>query len=268
MTSSLHLKRSPRPTYPLKSMENQPIHLRAVIFDCDGVLIDSEPLHFSAFKKILGSEGESLSEELYKQKYLALDDRGAIAKFYQETDQPLRLEQLDELMKKKTEIYQDLIKNDGVMAFPAVPEFVMAVSQRYPLAVASGSRRHEVELVLEAAGIRNYFEVIVSADDVKNGKPDAESYLKAVEALNSSGKRPTAIRPEECVVIEDSKDGIRSAHTAKMKVIAVATSYPTFELSKADLVIPNLAALKVSQLEDLFTAPPAPKPVPSPTQTN
>jgi beta-phosphoglucomutase-like phosphatase (HAD superfamily) len=139
----------------------------------------------------------------------------------------------------------------------------MAVAQRYPLAVATGSRRHEVELLLETAGIRTHFEAIVSADDVERGKPDPESYLKALDALNQTGKRTTAIKADECAVIEDSKHGIVSAHAAGMKCVAVATSYPTFELSGADLIVPSLAALRVSQVEDLFVQP-VPLPIPHP----
>ena len=128
----------------------------------------------------------------------------------------------------------------------------------------SGARRHELDLILESAGIRTYFEYVVSSDDVKKGKPDPESYLKAVEGLNARGKRSTPIRPEECAVIEDSREGIASAHAAGMKCIAVATSYPTFELSVADLVGPSLGALRLSQVEDLFRPPPVLQPIQSP----
>lgn len=237
--------------------------LRAIIFDCDGVLVDSEPLHFAAFKKSLGAEGDSLSEEMYKERYLALDDRGAFQKIFEDKGTPLEPARLADLMDAKMKIYDELVRTEGLLPYPAVPEFIMAVAQRYPLAVASGSRRHELELALETAGIRPHFEAVISADDVENGKPHPESYLKALDALNRTGQRPTAIRPEECVVIEDSKQGITSAHAAGMKCIAVATSFPSFELAVADLVVPNLASLRVSQVEDLFH-PPAPQPVPSP----
>lgn len=244
--------------------EGNTVALRSIIFDCDGVLLDSEPVHYAAFKKVLDNEGDtSMTEELYKERYLALDDKGAFTKFYTDNGRMLHVDELKSLMEKKADVFQQLVQSEGVLPFPAVPEFVMALSQRYPLAVASGARRHELETLLEAAGIRHFFETIVSADDVSKGKPDPESFLKAVEWLNASGKRNTAIRPEECVVIEDSRDGVRSAHAAGMKVIAVATSYPTFELSAADLVVPSLSALRVSQVEDLFH-PPTPQPVQSP----
>jgi HAD superfamily hydrolase (TIGR01509 family) len=261
--STIYLQNRSATAYPYKMKDGHSAVLRAIIFDCDGVLVDSEPAHYEAFKKTLGADGANLTDELYKERYLAMDDRGIFTTFYQDAGKPLDPAELHKLMEAKTHAFQQIIQNEGLMAYPAVPELVMAVSQRYPLAVASGARRHELETVLESAGVRSFFEVVVSADDVQFGKPNPESYLKAVEGLNAGGKRTTAIKPGECVVIEDSKDGITSAHAAGMKVVAVATSFPMFELAHADLVVPALASLRVSQLEDLFQTPalmPAPAP--------
>ena len=252
--------------YPYRAREAN-VALRAIVFDCDGVLIDSEPVHYIAFKKTLGSIGAILTEELYKERYLAMDDRGAFSKFFQDQGAPLPPEELERLMNQKAAVFEELVGTEGILPFPAVPELVMALSQRYPLAIASGARKHELEILLETAGIRPYFEAVISADDVERGKPDPESYLRAIDALNASGKRPTAIRPEECVVIEDSKEGVTSAHGAGMKCVAVATSYPAFELSRADLVVPTVAALRISQIEDLFH-PPTPLPVAPQSQPN
>lgn len=255
------LKKHRLGAYPYK-MDAGHVSLRAIIFDLDGVLVDSEPLHLLALRKLLGADGELLTDELYNERYLPLSDRDAITAFYRDIKKPLSLDDVNQLMAKKTEIFSALVQTEGLLPYPAVPELVMALSQRYPLAVASGARRHEVEFVLESAGIRSYFEALVSSDDVKNGKPDPESFVRAVELLNASGKRPTAIRPDECVVIEDSKVNVVAAHQAGMKCVAVATSYPAFELSAADLVVPSLAALKISQVEDLFQVP-TPLPLPS-----
>lgn len=259
-----HLKAQHGGHYPYRLKEATPVAMRAIIFDCDGVLMDSEPLHFAAFRNVLAESGDSLTEEDYKERYLALDDRGAFEKFYRDHSRPLDKALLDTLLQRKTVVFQELVSSEGILPFPAVPEFVMAASQRYPLAVASGARRHELDMILDAAGIRTYFETIVSADDVQKGKPDPESFLQAVERLNSSGKRSTPIRPDECAVIEDSREGIASAHAAGMKCIAVATSYPKFELSVADLVVPSLGALRLSQVEDLFRPPPVLQPIQAP----
>lgn len=260
--TTVYLKNHRPGAYAYRNREANNVALRAIVFDCDGVLIDSEPVHYIAFKKTLGTDGAILTEELYKERYLANDDRGAFTKFYQDQGKPLPPEELKRLIDQKSVVFQELVSTEGILPFPAVPELVMALSQRYPLAIASGARKHELEILLETAGIRPYFEAIISADDVEKGKPDPESYLKAVEALNASGKRSgPPIRPEECVVIEDSKEGVISAHGAGMKCVAVATSYPIFELSMADVVVPNLAALRISQIEDLFHPGPAPLPV-------
>jgi beta-phosphoglucomutase len=261
--SPTYLKNPYAGTYAYKVMETGPVHLRAVIFDCDGVLVDSEPLHYSAFKKVLGVDGHALTEEIYKETFLSMDDKGAISKFFEIAKKPLTVENLNKLMEQKTQIYQDLVSSEGLLPFPAVPELIMSLSQRYPLAVASGARRHEVETILESAGLRPYFEVIVTSDDISNGKPHPESFLKVVEELNASGKRNSPIRAEECVVIEDSIQCITAAHAIGMKCIAVATTHMTFELKGADLVVPSLSALRASQLEDLFqTRTPLPSPIP------
>ncbi len=252
--STIYLQNRSSTTYPYKMKDTQAA-LRAIIFDCDGVLVDSEPAHFEAFKRTLGADANRLTDEIYKERYLAMDDRGIFTTFYQDIGRPIAQDELKRLMEAKTKTFQSIIENEGLMTYPAVPELVMAVSQRYPLAVASGARRHELETVLESAGVRSFFEVVISADDVQFGKPHPQSYLKAVEELNATGKRLTPIKPEECVVIEDSRDGIASAHSAGMKCVAVATSFPMFELAHADLVVPGLASLRVSQIEDLFHSP-------------
>jgi len=231
--------------------------LRAIVFDCDGVLVDSEPLHLKAFQETLRQEGIEINREDYVEKYLALDDRTCFETAFRENKKELSPGKLEFLMEKKAKAYAQATRGGNLLVFPGVPEFVMAASQNYALAVASGALRQEVEQALEAAGIRAYFEAIVTANDVVNGKPDPEPYLKALEALNGSGKR-ARISPQECVVIEDARHGVAAAHAAGMKCVAISTSHPAYELSVADLVMPEISALKLSQLEDLFqvAAPP------------
>jgi beta-phosphoglucomutase len=127
----------------------------------------------------------------------------------------------------------------------------MAVSQKYPLAMASGALKDEVLMMIETAGIRHYFDAVVAAEDVTNGKPAPDAYLKALAELNKvhAGKN---IQPGECLVVEDSKHGLQSARAAGMKSVAVCTSYPPEELQEADLVVPVLTAVRVSVIESLF----------------
>lgn len=224
--------------------------LKALIFDCDGVIADSEHLHFSLFQKVLAEVGISLTQPEYVEKYLAMDDRGCFEAVFNAHGKPLPPEERDRLIAKKTALYQKTAAQNLVI-LPGVVEFVMAVSQKYPLAMASGALRAEVMMMIEAAGIRHYFEAVVAAEDVKNGKPAPDAYLKALDELNKKhpGKN---IKPGECLVVEDSKHGLLSAHAAGMKVVAVTTTYPAEELSAADKVAPVLTALRLKELESLF----------------
>lgn len=224
--------------------------LKALIFDCDGVIADSEHLHFSLFQKVLADIGISLTQPEYVEKYLAMDDRGCFDAVLKAHGKSLAPEERDCLIAKKTALYQKTAA-ENLVILPGVVEFVMAVSQKYPLAMASGALRAEVMMMIEAAGIRHYFEAVVAAEDVKNGKPAPDAYLKALDELNKKhpGKN---IKPGECLVVEDSKHGLLSAHAAGMKVVAVTTTYPAEELSAADKVAPVLTALRLKELESLF----------------
>jgi beta-phosphoglucomutase len=224
--------------------------LKALIFDCDGVIADSEHLHFSLFQKVLAEEGIPLSQADYVEKYLAMDDRGCFDAVFKANGKPLNESERGRLIAKKTALYQKTAAQNLVI-LPGVVEFVMAVSQKFPLAMASGALRDEVLLMIEAAGIRQYFDAVVAAEDVKNGKPAPDAYLKALEELNK--KHPTKnIQPKECLVVEDSKHGLISAQSAGMKVVAVTTTYPEDELRSADKVVPVLTALRLKDLEGLF----------------
>lgn len=224
--------------------------LKALIFDCDGVIADSEHLHFSLFQKVLAEVGIALTQAEYVEKYLAMDDRGCFEAVFKANGKALSEEERARLIAQKTALYKKTAAQNLVI-LPGVVEFVMAVSQKYPLAMASGALKEEVLLMIEAAGIRHYFDVVVAAEDVKNGKPAPDAYLKALEELNKKhpGKN---IQPIECLVVEDSLHGLISAHAAGMKVVGVTTSYPAEALSAADRVAPVLTALRLKDLEGLF----------------
>ncbi len=224
--------------------------LKALIFDCDGVIADSEHLHFSLFQKVLAEVGIALTQAEYVEKYLAMDDRGCFEAVFKANGKALSEEERARLIAQKTALYKKTAAQNLVI-LPGVVEFVMAVSQKYPLAMASGALKEEVLLMIEAAGIRHYFDVVVAAEDVKNGKPAPDAYLKALEELNKKhpGKN---IQPSECLVVEDSLHGLISAHAAGMKVVGVTTTYPAEALSAADRVAPVLTALRLKDLEGLF----------------
>ena len=221
-------------------------HLKAVIFDFDGVIAHSEPVHCAIFQRVLGEQGLFLSEDEYYRSYLGYDDRGCFAAAFAARDLPLRSEELNRLVERKAELYFSHIRQHLVI-FPGVRECVREAASSYPLAIASGALRREIQFVLEEAGIRKEFQHITSAEDVRRGKPDPESFLHALAGLN---RRPEAvmIRPEQCLVIEDSVPGIRGAHRAGMKVVAVANTHSVADLAEADEVTESLATINLSSL--------------------
>ena len=220
--------------------------LRAIIFDFDGVIADSEPIHFAVFQRVLGDKGFFLSQEEYYADYLGYDDKGCFAAFLTAHGHPVTQKTIDDLVKRKAAAYFNYIKERSVI-FPGVCDFIHEAATKHPLAVCSGALRHEIEFILEQAGIRKAFAHITSAEDVIHGKPNPEGFLHALAALNEQGASRFMI-PSECLVIEDSLPGIRGAHAAGMKVLAVANTHRPEELQEADAVTSSLADVKLSEL--------------------
>src|SRR5262249_13547869 len=200
--------------------------------------------------RVLSEEGITLTEEDYFGRYLALDDRGCFELAFAERGAPLTEDRLNELVKRKSELVEPTI-HANLQILPGVTELIHRASEVYPLAVASGALRHEVELILKYGGLRNCFGVVVGAEDVARSKPHPDPFLKACELLNTS--RNDRIEPHSCLVIEDSIHGIRAAHLAGMRCVAVANSYPVEKLAGADQVVCSLADFSVAEAESLFS---------------
>lgn len=222
--------------------------LRAIIFDFDGIVADNEPIHCAMFQRVLGDLGLFMSKEEYYTDYLGYDDKGCFAAFLAAHGQPAPQATIEELVARKARAYLDHIKQHLVI-FPGVRELVREAAGRYRLAIASGALRHEIEFILEQAGIRKEFEHITSSEDVARGKPDPEGFLHALAALNRhrSAGQPT-LTADDCLVIEDSIPGIRAAHAAGMKVLAVANTHQPQDLHEADAVTPSLADVNLTEL--------------------
>jgi HAD superfamily hydrolase (TIGR01509 family) len=227
--------------------------LRAIIFDFDGVVADSEPVHFAVFQRVLGDLGFFLSKEEYYSSYLGYDDKGCFAAFLTERGQTASPAAIDDLVRRKAVAYLDYIRHHLVI-FPGVREFVREAAGRYRLAICSGALRHEIEFILEEAGIRKEFEHITSAEDIAHGKPDPEGFLHALAALDRI-RLHEQLTPAECLVIEDSIPGIRGARAAGMKVLAVANTHAVEELHEADAVTHSLVGLAPRELERLLVEP-------------
>lgn len=226
--------------------------LRMIVFDCDGVIADNEPVHLRCFQKVLGEEGIPLTEKEYYDVYLGMDDKGCFSAVLTAHGQPVTPSRINDLVERKARYYEETIKRELVL-FPGVTSLVKQASHHYRLAVASGALRHEIELILKAAGIREAFKVIVSAEDVSAGKPDPEGFQKALSRINTASPIPDpAITPSECLVIEDSIAGIEAAKAAGMRCLAVTHSYSRDALRQADLIVSSLEGLKLEALGRLF----------------
>ena len=224
--------------------------LRAVIFDFNGIIVDDEPIHFKLFQRVLGEENIVLTEQDYYARYLGFDDRGAFMAGFREHSRPLSAEKLRELIERKAVYYQEAIRNH-VTVFPGVKNLVADLAQMLPLAVASGALRHEIETILKTLGLFDHFRAIVAAEDVTQGKPEPEIYLKALAALNAHGGNGNPIEAADCVVIEDSKEGIRGARRAGMKCLAVTNSHPAELLGEATAVVKSLEDVELNFLRNM-----------------
>ena len=222
--------------------------LRAVIFDFNGIIVDDEPIHFELFQRVLKEEGIKLTEADYYARYLGCDDRGAFTTAYREHGRALSPSKLAQLIERKAAYYQEDIKSK-MRVFPGVQTVVPHLAQKLPLAIASGALRNEIEIILSSMGLLAHFRAIVSAEDVDRGKPDPEIFLKALAQLNAALISNPPISAAECLVIEDSKEGIRGARRAGMKCLAVTNSHPAELLDEADSIVDSLEGIGQLQLE-------------------
>ncbi len=183
---------------------------QAVLFDFDGVLVDSEPIHHEAWSEALAPLGIRLSTEFYLERFVGIEDRGAI-EFLASTQTVHSFEELWATFPRKQEIFLQ-----RMLAEPLVPESSAKLLEQlkaegFGIAVVSSSSGCEVWPVLERNGLRHLFDVGIFAEDVKQKKPHPEPYQKALEA----------IRVPRALVVEDSKAGIAAAKAAGCEVIEV-----------------------------------------------
>lgn len=217
--------------------------LKAIFFDFDGILADTEPIHFMMFQRVLAQEGLPLSQHEYYDRYVGLDDKGCFLAVLSDHGRPAPPETIQRLVERKAVILLDHLKSNLVL-FPGVVDFVTDAAKHYRLAIVSGALRHEIEYVLETASIRNAFEHITAAEDVESGKPDPEGYLHALRSLD----RQSSLHAPECLVIEDTIAGIQAAKAAGMHCLAIANTYPESQLATADAVTSTLKGYDLESL--------------------
>ena len=226
--------------------------LRAIIFDFDGILVDSEPLIMKLIQELAAREGWLLSEEEYFRDYLALDDRGVVDHLWRTHGRSLSTSRRNELLAWKANAYEKII-HDGLPAIPGAEGFVLSAAQRFPLAIASGSLRAEIEHLLRMLGLREKFSVLATADDCERSKPDPEVYLKALSRLRELPRlREPALEAGECLAIEDAPLGVVAAQAAGMKCLALAHSRHPADLQHADWVAHGFAGVDLEMIRASF----------------
>lgn len=219
---------------------------RAVLFDFDGVIVNSEPLHFRAFQEVLAGEQIELSEEEYYRELIGFDDKGAIRHVFAKHNRPLEPRTFLRVMTRKSEGMMDLIRRGHYHALPGVEEFVRGLWRNYPLAICSGALREEIEAMLEGISLRDCFGIITSAEDVEKGKPDPSGYLLTAKLVGEKHKLADPLEPADCLIIEDAPTVVQSVKKAGFRTLAVTTSYPAEKLAESDWIVQSLRPEVVS----------------------
>ena len=224
--------------------------LAGVIFDFDGVLADSEPLHLRAYQAVLAARGIELATTDYYDRYLGFDDLGVFRAVAQDQGWELSEETLGELIRIKGKQFDTLVGR-GDALFPGAADCVRRLAAEVPIAIASGALGLEIEALLSIAGLRHHFKVIVASGDTPRSKPAPDPYQRAVELLRpftaAAGHEPSGC----FVAIEDSRWGIESALGAGLRCLGVAQTYPADELRAAHLVVSTIGDVEPDALRGL-----------------
>lgn len=221
--------------------------IRAILFDFDGVLVNSELIHCRAFQKVGKDAGIEITEDEYFREAIGFDDRGVWKQIAKAKGITLSSATLLQLMAYKAQVLKELIELKTYSALPGVQALVRGLWRHYPLAIVSGALREEIELMCDGIGLRDCFRVIIAAEDVSEGKPNPEGYLMACEELSRlTGK---TIAPANALIFEDAPRVIERARQAGFQTVGVPTSYGHNDL-KADF------ATKSMQIDDVKKAVP------------
>lgn len=225
--------------------------LRAVLFDLNGVLVDDEPIHLDLFQRVLAEEGIALSAADYYERYLGLDDRACFAAALGEAATVPRLMRL---IARKASYYQERVRREGYPFSAGAAGLVRDLAARgWMLGVVTGAQREEVEGALRQEGLLDRFKVLITAEDVREGKPSPEGYERALEAFNSLPPLPERLlHPHEVLAVEDSPVGLAAAAEAGLPTLGLARAYSRDRLRGADAVVADLRELTPERLERLY----------------
>ena len=216
--------------------------IAALVFDFDGVLADSEPLHLRAYQETLEPLGHSLPREEYYARYLGYNDYDMFKALADARRWPVTHEQIEALIAAKGRIYESLVATSDHL-YPGVAATIVSLAATYPLGIASGALRHEIEAILRAGELDRHFRFIVASGDTPLSKPAPDPYRRAASLHG--------LDPSQCLAIEDSRWGIESAKTAGLWCVGITNTYPVAELLGADAIITSLNELTPELIDSL-----------------
>lgn len=218
----------------------------ALLFDFDGVIVHSEPLHYLAIRDTFAAHGMHFSEETYFQRYVAYADRDLFPIIAGDLQRPLQPDQLHAMLEEKWQRFADLVRTQGVETFTATLDLIRhAHARNITIALVTAAMRRDVDLILESLDILPCFTTIVSAQDVPQSKPDPAPYALACSRLSTP--------PAHCVALEDTPGGIASARAAGCHVIGVCHTLPAHRLHQASRVVASSQELTVDAMLALLT---------------
>lgn len=228
--------------------------IEAIFFDFNGVIIDDERLQMAAYQQVLKDHGVELTEAQYFSA-LGMDDRTFVRTAFERAGK-LNSQAIQAVIEAKTKIHRTMIE-DELPLFPGVVTFLKATARHYSLGLTSMANQDEINYVLNRAGLRQLFSIVVTAEDVEVCKPAPDCYLWALEKLNDKRRaaRLLPVLPNECLVVEDSPPGIESGRGAGMRTLGVTNtvSEPELRAAGAEVVTPSLADWNVDAVRHLFS---------------
>ena len=224
--------------------------LHAVIFDFDGVIVNSEPLHYQVYQDVLAPKGLGFSWDDYLSIYLGFDDRDCFRLHFKQAGRTLGESELAELVRAKGDAFLKRVEKGEAAPYPGAVDFIRGLAERVPLAVCSGALPGDIWPVLNRLGLAPAFRVMVTAADVKNSKPDPACYVLTLKKLQAAYPEH-GIRAGTCVAIEDSPWGVAAAHEAGIPVVGVTNMVSAETLKQAEKVVDSFKRLGWQDLEAL-----------------
>jgi HAD superfamily hydrolase (TIGR01509 family) len=209
----------------------------AILFDMDGVIVDSNPYHKAALVQFCEQHGYHLTDAELRQKIYGRTNKEWITNLFDGQVTPAQVAQYAD---EKEALYRQLYQHD-IVAVPGLPGFLAELAAGgVPLAIATSAPRANVDFTLGKTGLGQYFDIILDDSFVEHGKPNPEIYLKTAAAVGFA--------PADCVVFEDSIAGVRAGKAAGCRVVAIGTTHTREELPEADLYVPDFQGLTIAAM--------------------